>query len=236
MRVLTVVHQPNAGPGVFAEEAAARGVEVVEWRPPEGGAAPEGWDAAVVLGGAMDADQEDSLAWLGPEKRALSEWLDARLPVLGVCLGAQLVCEAAGGRVGRLSEPEIGWCEVAVTEAGLDDPVTAPLGDRFTAFQWHSYAFEPPAGATVLATSAAGLQAARLGDAAYAIQFHAEVSERDALGWIDDHESDPDAVRIGLEPEPLAAATRERIGAWNSTGRALFGRWLDAGLGRLRPT
>jgi GMP synthase (glutamine-hydrolysing) len=228
VRVLTVVHQPNAGPGVFAEEAAARGVELLEWRPPEGGAPPAGWDAALVLGGAMDADQEGSLAWLGPEKRAFSEWLDARLPVLGVCLGAQLVCEAAGGGVGRLSEPEIGWHEVAVTEAGRDDPVTAPLSERFTAFQWHSYAFEPPEGATVLATSAAGVQAVRLDDADYAIQFHAEVSSADALDWIADYESDPDAVRVGVDPERLAAETRARIAAWNSTGRALFGRWLDA--------
>ena len=79
----------------------------------------------------------------------------------------------------------------------------------------------------VLARSAVCAQAARFGPLAWSIQFHAEVTERDALKWIADYESDPDAVAIGLDPEALAAETRDRIGAWNEVGRALCARFLE---------
>ena len=82
-------------------------------------------------------------------------------------------------------------------------------------------------GGLVLARSDVCAQAARFGPAAWAIQFHAEVSEGDALKWIADYESDPDAVAIGVDPEALAAETREKIGAWNEIGRDVCARFLE---------
>ena len=107
-------------------------------------------------------------------------------------------------------EPEIGWHDVTLTAEGADDPLLAPLAPGFEAFEWHSYEFGLPAGATPLARSAACLQACRLGEAAWAIQFHAEVTAKDAEAWIDDYRSDEDAVRIGLDPDALRAETRSR--------------------------
>ncbi len=149
-------------------------------------------------------------------------------PSLGVCLGGQLLAEAAGAPARRAREPEIGWREVELTAEGAGDPLLAPLAPRFTAFQWHSYEFPLPPGATPLARSAVCLQAFRTGKSV-GIQFHAEVAATDAEAWIDDYRSDEDAVRIGARPGGAEARdTRPAIAAWNELGRAFCGRFLDA--------
>ncbi len=125
-----------------------------------------------------------------------------------------------------MREPEIGWVDVEVTDSG--DPLVGPLAPSFSAFEWHSYACEPPPGSAVLATSEQCAQAFRIGDAAWGIQFHAEVSTADAAHWIDDWRSDEDAVRIGLDVERLRIETDGAIAGWNELGRAMAGRFLTA--------
>jgi GMP synthase (glutamine-hydrolysing) len=230
VRVLVIVHQPDAGPGVFAEAIDASGARLDSWLRAESDSPPgepAAYDAVLTFGGAMHADQEDAHPWLRPEKALLAELLERRVPLLGVCLGAQLVAEAAGASPRRAGEPEIGWHEVAVTAEGAVDPLLGPLAPSFTAFQWHSYEFSLPPGGTALATSAACLQAYRLAGPAWGIQFHAEVTADDAEAWIDDYRSDEDAIRIGIDPVALRQRTRDAIGAWNELGRGLCERFLS---------
>lgn len=226
------MHQRDAGPGVFADEIRARGVELDEWLLPERGTAPAveiaDYDAILTFGGAMHADQEDRHPWLRFEKDFLAAMIDDRMPLLAVCLGSQLLAEAAGGSARRASEPEIGWHRVEVTEEGRADPLLGPMAPGFEAFQWHSYEALPPESATLLARSPVCAQAYRVGEVAWAIQFHAEVSAADAEAWIDDYRSDEDAVRIGVDPEALRTETREKIGDWSHLGRELCGRFLEA--------
>jgi GMP synthase (glutamine-hydrolysing) len=230
MRALAIVHQRDAGPGVFADATSARGVALDVWMPPESQAParpPAEYDAVLIFGGAMHADQVDHHPWLRGEKEQLAVLLERGVPALGVCLGAQLLAEAAGATARRASRPEIGWHEVQVTGEGRSDPLLGPLAPRFEAFQWHSYEFPRPEGATPLARSAVCLQAYRLGEHVWGIQFHAEVTRTDAEAWIDDYESDADAVDTGLDPEALQRRTTHAIDAWNELGRALCGRFLD---------
>jgi GMP synthase (glutamine-hydrolysing) len=232
MRALAITHQTDAGPGVFAEEIRDRGVRLDEWVLSERGTAPPAevadYDAVLTFGGAMHADQEDRHPWLRFEKDFLAAMLDDGMPILAVCLGSQLLAEAAGGSARRAGEPEIGWREVEVTEEGSSDPVIGVLAPGFTAFQWHSYEAEPPEGAAVLARSPVCSQAYRIGERAWGIQFHAEVTPADASKWIAEYRSDEDAVRIGVDPEALRAETDGRIADWNRLGRELCGRFLDA--------
>lgn len=230
MRALAIVHQPDAGPGVFAEALAAKGVELDRWLIAEGPppAEPSGYDAVLSFGGAMHADHEDDHPWLRDEKSMLADLIERRVPLLGMCLGSQLVAEAAGARPRRASAPEIGWHEVELTPDAAGDPLLGGLPPRFDAFQWHSYEAPLPPGATALAWSPVCLQAFRLEGPAWGIQFHSEVSMEDVDYWISDYRSDPDAVRIGLDPEGLRAETNAAIGAWNELGRAMCERWIDA--------
>jgi GMP synthase-like glutamine amidotransferase len=231
MRTLAISHQRDAGPGVFAEAIAAAGHSLDVWHcaetdgPP---ADPRAYDAVLTFGGAMHADQESGHAWLAAEKALLRELLADETPLLAVCLGAQLLAEAAGGEAVRAPEPEIGWFEVEVTPEGAVDPLLAALAPTFEAFEWHSYECRLPADAVVLARTPVCVQAYRVGPSAWAIQFHAEVSAADAAHWVDDYRSDEDAVRIGVDPGALRAETESKIEAFNQLGRDLCGRWLAA--------
>jgi GMP synthase (glutamine-hydrolysing) len=231
MRALAIVHQQDAGPGVFADEMRDRGVELEEWRLSERGSAPPreiaDYDAVLTFGGAMHADQEDRHPWLRFEKDFLEAMLDDGMPILAVCLGTQVLADAAGGTARRSSEPEIGWFEIEVTDEGAADPVIGPLAPSFTGFQWHSYEAIPPDGAAILARTPVCPQAYRIGDRVWGIQFHAEVSAADVDHWIDDYRSDEDAVRIGVDPEALRRDTEPRMAEWNRLGRELCGRFLE---------
>jgi GMP synthase (glutamine-hydrolysing) len=231
MRMLALVYESDAGPGVFRDTVSARGIELDEWLVPsqaEPPGDPLSYDGAFVFGGAMHSDQEDSHPWLRTQKSMIRDIVESGMPVLGACLGAQLLTEAAGGSVRRMPEPEIGWFDVRLTPEGATDPVTGALGEVITAMEWHSYECVPPDDAQILARSDACVQAFRIGETAWGIQFHAEVTGRDVNSWLDSWHEDEDAVRIGLDHEGLRALTNERIAAWNELGRALCGRFLDA--------
>jgi GMP synthase (glutamine-hydrolysing) len=231
MRVLAIVHQRDAGPGVFGAAIAEAGAELDQWTLAERPAPPGdplGYEAVLVLGGAMNVDEGERHGWIAEEEALLRELLAREVPLLGLCLGGQLLARAGGAAPQRAPRPEIGWHRVEVTPEGADDPLLGPLTPAFEAFQWHSYEFPLPPDAVPLARSEVCLQAARLGERAWALQFHPEVSRADALHWVEDYEADPDAVRIGIEPAVLGPETEAKIGAFNQLGRELCGRWLSA--------
>jgi GMP synthase (glutamine-hydrolysing) len=227
VRLLSVVHQRDAGSGVFGRTVSAEGHELDEWIPPE--SPPPGLDryqALLVFGGGMHADQEDRHPWLKDEKGLLGRALDAGLPVLGVCLGSQLLADVAGAPPRRAAAPEIGWHQVELTEEGKDDPLLGPLPERFDALQWHSYEFSLPPGAAPLARSPRFLQAYRLPGPAWGLQFHAEVVAASLDRWLDRYREDEDAVRIELDPEALRAESARRMESWNELGAGICARFL----------
>lgn len=231
MKVLALVHQRDAGPGVFGEAIESAGGLLDEWtlaERPEPPADPFTYEAVLVLGGAMNVDEEERHGWIVEEKALLRELLEREVPLLGLCLGGQMLATAAGAKPRRAARPEIGWHQVDVTAEGEDDPLLGPLAPSFEAFQWHSYEFPLPPGAVPLAHSDVCLQAARLGESAWALQFHPEVSAADAQHWIEDYRADPDAVRIGVDPVVLGPETERKIGAFNDLGRGLCQCWLTA--------
>jgi GMP synthase (glutamine-hydrolysing) len=227
MRVLSVVHESDAGAAVFGDVAAEMGHELVEWAPlREPAPAPDGYGAAMVFGGSMNVDEGERHPWIGAEKDLIARLVDDGIPVLGVCLGCQMLADATGGFAARATQPEIGWHTVEMTPEAAADPVLGALPPSFEAFQWHSYAASPPEGAVTLALSPVSVQAYRIGDRAWGIQFHAEVSMANAADWIEEYD-DPDARRIGLDRDALMAETKKKIGAWNEVGRGISARFLE---------
>lgn len=222
MRVLSLIHEDDAALGVFAD---AIGGEVEEasyalGRPPR--LDPGEYDAVIVLGGYANVDEEDRHDWMRHEKEVVAGLVRSGRPLLGVCLGAQLVAEAAGAEVGPLEGgPEIGWYEVELLPEGERDPVLGALPPRFCAFQWHGYGFKTAPDAVELARGGAGLQAFRIGELpVWGIQFHAEVTAASIASWMSQNPQ--------VASDEFAARNDREIGRWNELGRRLCGAFIQA--------
>jgi GMP synthase-like glutamine amidotransferase len=193
---------------------------------PSSGPPPERFDAIMIFGGSMHVDQNDGHPWLAPEKEFLREALDDGAPILGVCLGSQLLAEVAGARPQRMSEPEIGWYEVEITEAGAADPVVGSLAPRVELFEWHHYAAPLPPGGVELARTPLCVQAFRIeGKPAWGLQFHAEVTQDNLSSWLDGWE-EAEAAETDLDPDAIRAASERRIEEQNEVGRRIAERFL----------
>ena len=242
MRLLSIQHPKADEAGVFALAACDAGHVYDEWCPGAGEPAradPADYDGIVVLGGEQNVVDAPRLRYLQDELELIGEALERRQPLLGVCLGAQLLVAAGGGEVVRVAEPEIGWYEVETLPEAAADPVLGALPDRFTAYCWHSYGVELPEDAVLLARSAVCTHGFRIGPAAWGVQFHPEVTREILLGWFATYRDDPDAVALGVDPQAAERELAGRLGPWESLGRRLFGAFAvaatDAAAARARP-
>lgn len=217
MRVLAVVHSPDAGPELFAEVLAEDGHELVEWDMRMGGSPPQDVDAVIVLGGDQNVGEEVQHPWLHEEYDALRRWVAAGTPVLGVCLGAQTMAHAFGARVQRAGVELAGFYETELTPAGEGDPVLGVLPKRFEAFNANGYTFAFPDAAVALADGPVP-QAYRLGERAWAVQFHPEIRREHVMRWFDESSPRP--------PAAIAAELDEKLPAWQEHGRRLFRAFL----------
>jgi GMP synthase (glutamine-hydrolysing) len=226
MDVLAVIHGKSVRSGVFGDVVAERGHRLEEWSLAWDRPLPrplDAYGAVLVFGGAMHADQDQHHPWLREEDLFLHRLLDLHTPVLGVCLGAQLLAKAAHAPVHPASEAEIGWFPVELTEAAAEDPVLSRLPQRFVAFQWHYYTYGLPAGAVELARSKVCTQAFRLGENAWGVQFHPEVTLAQLEGWIEE-----DGDELPVTADAFLQETRDRIEEWNALGRGLCGAFVEA--------
>jgi GMP synthase-like glutamine amidotransferase len=137
--------------------------------------APDDLDCLMVLGGPMSAWEEDRHPWLTAEKRLLEALIVAGKPILGICLGAQLLADVLGARTYAGAHKEIGWQRVEATPESRAHPVGAVLPDAFETFLWHADSFDIPDGATHMAWSAAYASQAFVRERVLALQFHLEV-------------------------------------------------------------
>lgn len=145
----------------------------------------DGYDALVVLGGPMNVDEDHLHPHLKHEVGVIREALDRERPILGICLGAQLLAHALGAHVGRASRAEIGWHDVALEPAAGDDALLGHFASVERLFHWHGDAFELPAGGVRLASSeACPNQAFRVGEASWGFQFHLEADEPMIERWL----------------------------------------------------
>ncbi|MDX6409586.1 MAG: hypothetical protein QOE13_2657 [Gaiellaceae bacterium] len=225
MDVLAVIHGESVRSGVFGDVVRGRGHGLEEWSLAWGTPLPrplDAYGAVLVFGGAMHADQDEHHPWLREEDFFLQRLLAQHMPVLGICLGAQLLAKAAHAPVYPVDDAEVGWFSVELTEQGTDDSVLGRLPQTFEAFQWHYYAHGVPAGAIELARNRVCTQAFRLGDNAWGVQFHPEVTLEQVQSWVDEE------TELPVDPGTLLAQTRDRIEAWNALGRDLCNGFVDA--------
>lgn len=195
----------------------------------------ERYHGLVVLGGPMNVDESPQRTHLRSEMQAIETMLKQGKPVLGICLGAQLLAHVLGAAVPRNPVKEIGWYSLHKTTAGRQDPVLAPLDDATPVFQWHGCRFDIPQGAVHLARSSdCEQQAFRYGDNAYGFQFHLEMDERLIERWLANPAYRDELQAADLphdghvdREQAIRAQTRQHIAAMQAQADAVFNNFLD---------
>ena len=224
MRLVAFRHVPFEGLGLIQPALEARGI-AVEYADlfQSGTALPDVASAAglIFLGGPMSAN--DDLPYLRQELQVIRQAAERSQPVLGVCLGSQLIAKALGAKVFQNSTKEIGWFDIRLTDAGRQDPILAALDTGETVFHWHGETFDLPEGAAWLAYSqACRHQAFRVGSNVYGLQFHLEVTPEMIADWCTQDANCGDVRELHTPVDPDLHA--ERLAGLS---RLVFGRWGD---------
>jgi GMP synthase-like glutamine amidotransferase len=224
MRVLVFRHVPFESPDLIVPALEARGLKLDYadlFRDPH---PPEDWRSAaglVFMGGPMSVN--DDLPFIKRELAILEEALQSSTPVLGVCMGSQLLARAAGSRVYRNPVKEIGWAPVYWTEAAGQDRLLRGLNEPEMIFHWHGETFDLPEGAEWLAWSdACRNQAFRLGANAYGLQCHFEVTPETITAWCREDANAGDVRELAGPIDPTAHSSR-----LSELAAIVFGRWAD---------
>ncbi len=232
-RILVFQHVAAEPLGTLDALIRARGhrIRFVNFnRHPAARPAVDAYDGLIVLGGGMNVHDEDRFPHLRVELAAIERALALDRPVLGICLGAQLLARVLGAPVYRNAVSEIGWYPLAPTKATARDPVLCPLEAPRPVFQWHSYTFDLPAGAVQLATGAeCPMQAFRYGNHAYGFQFHLEMDAPLIGRWLSEpsYLANLEACGSPQSPDAIKAATSDHIGGLMALADQVFNRLLD---------
>jgi GMP synthase (glutamine-hydrolysing) len=229
--LIVLRHVPYEGPGLIEDMLEGRGlpyriIDVFEEGVPLGAA---GFTGVVSMGGPMSVN--DGIEEIEREKVLLLEAMDRDIPVLGVCLGAQVIASALGARVYAGDHPEVGWGQVTLTENGLADPLMSSVDHVLPVLHWHGETFDLPEGAVNLAYSEKfENQAFRVGNKTYGMQFHLEADEEMVHEWVDmDREEENGIVS---EPEAILEGIRPYLDRVRFGGAFVIGRFLDLVAGR----
>jgi GMP synthase-like glutamine amidotransferase len=221
MLVLAFRHVPFEGLGLIEPALRANHIEVEFADLYQAGAAPPdiaAYDALIFLGGPMSVN--DDLPFLRQEMEFIRQAVAQRQPILGICLGSQLIARALGATVRPNATKEIGWYGLHFTEAAADDRLFRGLSSE-TVFHWHGETFDLPPDAELLASSdLCGHQAFRIGERVYAIQFHLEVTPEMIADWCAQDENSGDVREL---EQPIDASFQApRMAELSAT---VFGRW-----------
>ncbi len=233
VHILVFQHIAVEHPGVFRDFLKEDGIQWDAVELDRGQPIPslERYDALWVMGGPMDVWEEDKYPWLQAEKAAIREAVSERgMPFLGVCLGHQLLAAALGGEVAPMAQPEVGILDVALTAAGTADPLLAGLPQGIKCLQWHgTEVVEPPPGATVLADSSrCAVQALRVGEQAYGLQYHVELTASTVSEWAEVAAYKKSLERVlGANALPrLDAEARLRMPGFNRDARQIYTNFI----------
>lgn len=228
-RILIIEHERDAGIGLLGERLHRANIKVDTVGPERNLPLPEtlaGYDGVIVLGGTPGPTDDDVASWM-PQVRALTKQaLDQDIPMLGVCLGAQILAIVAGGEVSNAEHPEVGVSGFQLNENAATDPLLRGLQRNQRAMQWHFLEVTKlPPGTELLASSPhCKHEAFRIGEHAWGFQFHLEATAQTAHDWSRNVDN---VVSQGLIPEEVIATMESEEASLHEVWAEVADRWLN---------
>lgn len=227
--VLIFRHVDCEGPGYLGEFLGVRNIPLALVRVDEGEPPPREitrCSGLVFMGGPMSVG--DPLPWIDSEIELIREAHARGVPILGHCLGAQLISKALGGRIEANDVSEIGWYQVERLKGELADQWLGDLPSRFEVFHWHKDTFSLPKGATpILRSDLCRNQGFVLGKT-LALQCHTEVTAKMVKEWMSRYEGELAANATGVQDRgEMTRALTQRVRALRRTADRIYGRWLQ---------
>ena len=187
-------------------------------------------DLLVILGGPISVNDTEDYPFLAPELSLVRRQLERKLPLLGICLGAQMIARALGGRVFPMRAKEVGWSPLELTEAGARHAVRHLAAPGLDVLHWHGETFDLPAGAARLAsTPLCENQAFSVGDHALGLQFHPEVTAEQLESWFVGHVCELAAIPVKVNP--LRGQSESRAKRLEEPLRRFLNEWLGSSTG-----
>ncbi len=227
--VYVLQHHVEENSGSLGEVLRARSVEARTIHGYAGEPIPRRLGSAaglVILGGPMGVAERDRYPFLMDELALIDDSLARDAPILGICLGGQLLAHALGATVGKAPQAEIGWYPLWLTEAARQDRLWAELASPCSAFHWHEDAFDLPPGAALLASSElTPCQAFRAGANAYGLQCHLEITEVLLEKWLDVWENEVPGGRATADT--ILSQARQELPGLGRAAQAVFGAWTE---------
>ncbi len=217
-------HNKSVPVGYLGEALAASGLSSFVVRLHADELLPElgSFSALISLGGIMGAYDEDKFSFLAAEKVLLRKAVEAEVPVLGICLGCQMLADALGGSAYKAESHELEFCGLDVAPIAAADPVLGPLAEPVVLF--HGDTWDPPPAADVVVKSDRFNHAFRMGSAV-AIQAHPEASASIAARWVESHGRD-NLIAAGNDPDGFLVKVGDGEDANRDRALRLFGAWL----------
>jgi GMP synthase-like glutamine amidotransferase len=230
-RALIVQHAPEAGPGTLEQTLRGRGFQLEWWwaardlQPP---APATDYDLIISLGGPGNPEDESTTPWAPAERVLIKEALDQHIAFLGICMGAQLLAQVAGGSIRSDAPPAKGWTPLRLTDAGQRDPLIGALPRFLHAFHWHDLSFTGGPASALLATSDTAEEAIHIPPTGWGLQFHPCLNLPVAAAWIEMERKE--LQDIGVNPEELREETVVRMREYEAYGPHLANRIADIAL------
>lgn len=228
--ILILQHEPHEGLGALEPLFAADGRKVKTHHLYSGDSVPLEeelcvWDGIVILGGAMSANDDKKFSFIRDELALVPQAVKLKIPLLGICLGSQIIAKALGAKVYRGAQKEIGWYPLTLTESASKDAIFGSLGFQTLMFQWHGETFDLPSGAIRLASSKLyPNQAFRYTDRIYGLQFHCEMTDTMIREWME--KGSKEIEEAGLSAEKILEETPKYLPHLRRFAHQMAQRWL----------
>ncbi len=235
-RVLVLQHVESEGLGIINKAVKQSGIQTDFIRIFKNDRIPkslEGYNGIIILGGPMGVYEEDIYPFIKDEIALIKNVIRDDSPILGICLGAQMLAKAVGADVYKGKKKEIGWYKIKLSDEGKRDSLFIGLPDEFTVFQWHGDTFDlgtdlkSVPGKCLAFSELFPNQIIKVGKNAYGLQFHLEVTEDMIKNWIDVNDRELASVKSYINPKNILKDTPGNIETIHRYGEAVFSRFFS---------